>query len=171
MIDSYQIQCALRPRFGSSLVETPGFADPAAALLRDYVPGRLSLSELSSRLEDVLFNALYDRLGPSMNVLLDNGSRRRIRLAELPEAADDALGVLFDSLQPLSATYDLVRGYAMETGSFSAMRSMYQHFSSFMTAEERRVLARVIRGSFPPDRWRDWLPLQDAGPSSPRPGA
>ena len=66
MIESWHVREALRSRFGSALVDVPGIWDRAAALLQNYAPYRDTFSDLAARLEDVLFNAVYEQLGPSM---------------------------------------------------------------------------------------------------------
>lgn len=157
MIESWHVREALRPRLGSALVDDPGFADGAAAILQSYAPYKDTFHSLSSRLEDYLFNALYDRLGQGMSVRMDNGILRRVRTAELRDAADDLLGVLFMSLKPYSVNYEALYAYFMETGSFSAMQALYLNYASMMSAEERDRLSRTIRESFPRSRWEKWL--------------
>ena len=105
MIESWHIREALRSRLGSLLVDEPGFADPLAAVLRSYLSYKDTFASLASRVEDTLFNLLYDRLGPSMSVRMNDGSFRRIRTNELKDAADDVMGVLFDQLKVYSVSY------------------------------------------------------------------
>ena len=90
MIEAWHVREALRSRFGSALVDTPGIWDRAAALLQKYAPYKDTFSNLAARLEDVLFNAVYEQLGPSMGAKMDNGTVRRIRSAELKDAAGAA---------------------------------------------------------------------------------
>ena len=127
MIESWHIRETLRSRLGSSLVDEPGFADPLAVLLREYAPYKDTFADLASKVEDQLFNMLYERLGPSMSVRMSDGSSRRVRTAEL------------------------------ESGSFSAMRTLYLRYGDFMSPGEKQVLARVIQGARPDSYWRDWL--------------
>ena len=98
MIESWQIRETLRSRFGSALVDIPGVWDRAAALLRNYAPYRDTFADLAARLEDVLFNSVYEQLGPSMGAQMEDGTVRRIRSAEMKDAADDVMGVLFEQL-------------------------------------------------------------------------
>ena len=157
MIESWHVREALRSRLGSSLVDEPGFADPLAAVLSSYVSYKDTFSSLAAKVEDTLFNILYDRLGSSMSVRMNDGSFRRIRTAELRDAADDVMGVFFDQLKVYSVNYEALQAYVLESGSFSAMRTLYLRFGEFMTGEERRILARVIRGARPRSDWEGWL--------------
>ena len=157
MIESWHIREALRSRLGSLLVDEPGFADPLAAVLRSYLSYKDTFASLASRVEDTLFNLLYDRLGPSMSVRMNDGSFRRIRTNELKDAADDVMGVLFDQLKVYSVNYQALQSYVMESGSFSAMRVLYVRYAGLMTDGERRVLARVIRDARPASDWKEWL--------------
>lgn len=158
MIESWHVREALRSRLGSSLVDEPGFADPLAAVLSSYVSYKDTFSSLAAKVEDTLFNILYDRLGSSMSVRMNDGSFRRIRTAELRDAADDVMGVFFDQLKVYSVNYEALQAYVLESGSFSAMRTLYTRYATLMSAEERRVLARIIRESRPPCDWEEWLP-------------
>ena len=157
MIESWHVREALRSRLGSSLVDEPGFADPLADVLRSYASYKDTFASLASRVEDTLFNLLYDRLGPSMSVRMNDGSFRRIRTNELKDAADDVMGVLFDQLKVYSVSYQALQSYVMESGSFSAMRALYTRYGEFMIGEERRMLARIIRESRPRSEWEEWL--------------
>ena len=166
MIESWHVAEALRPRFGSALVDVPGIWDRAAVLLQRYAPYRDTFDSLAEKLEDCLFNIVYEQLGPSMGARMDDGSVRRIRTAELKDAADDVMGLLFDSLKVYSVTYDALHSYCMSTGSFSAMRVLYQQYAGFMPASERKILARVIRDSRPRKEWENWLDPEDLPPVS-----
>ena len=164
MIESWHVREALRSRFGSALVDIPGIWDRAAALLQKYAPYRDTFADLASRLEDVLFNSVYEQLGPSMGAQMEDETVRRIRSAEMVDAADDVMGVLFDQLKVYSVTYDSLHDYCMSTGSFSAMRVLYTRYAEFMPAPERRSLARVIRDSRPRTDWENWLDPEDIPP-------
>jgi len=166
MIESWHVADALRSRFGSALADTPGIWDRAASLLQHYAPYRDTFDGLAARLEDVLFNTVYEQLGPSMGARMDDGTVRRIRAAELKDAADDVMGLLFENLKVYSVTYDTLHNYCMETGSFSAMRVLYTRYADFMPAPERRILARVIRDSRPRSDWENWLDPEDLPPAA-----
>ena len=130
MIESWHIREALRARLGSALVDEPTFPDGLTALLRSYAAYKDTFAGMAARVEDVLFNALYDRLGPSMSVRMNDGTVRRVRTVELKEAADDVMGVLFDQLKVYSVNYDTLHAYCMESGSFSAIRAARSAYRS-----------------------------------------
>ena len=165
MIEAWHIREALRSRFGSALADTPGIWNRTAAVLQSYAPYRDTFSDLAVRLEDALFNTVYEQLGPSMGAHMDDGTVRRIRTAELKDAADDVLGVLFDELKVYSVTYESLREYFMTAGSFAAMRVLYTRYAGFMPAGERKILARIIRDSRPRNEWEGWLDPEDVPPA------
>ena len=157
MIESWHVREALRSRLGSSLVDEPGFSDPLSALLNSYASYKDTLPGLASRVEETLFNMLYNRLGPGMAVRMNDGSTRRIRTSELKDAADDVMGVLFENMKVYSVSYDALHAYMMETGSFSAMKTLYTRFAALMPPDERAFLIRIIRDSRPRAEWEEWL--------------
>ncbi|MBR4576163.1 MAG: hypothetical protein IKO25_03090 [Clostridia bacterium] len=157
MIESWHIREVLRGRLGSALVDEPGFADPLADLLRSYAGYKDTFRSMAVRVEDTLFNMLYNRLGSGMTVQMNDGTLRRVRTAELKDAADDVMGVLFESLKVYSVNLEALQAYALESGSFSAMRTLYTRYGSFLSPEDKQVLARVIRGARPRSEWESWI--------------
>ena len=157
MIESWHVREALRDRFGSLLVDSPGFGDCAAGILRAYAPYKDSYASLSLKLQDALFNTLYEHLGPGMTVQMNNGMTRRVLISELRDAADDVLGILFDTLKPYSVNYDLLHAYWMDTGSLAAMRVLYQRFTVFLPVSERRMIENIVRENYPPSRLESWI--------------
>lgn len=168
MIEAWHVREALRFRFGSALVDIPGIWERAAKVLQGYAPYKDTFADLAVRLEDVLFNTVYEQLGPSMGVEMDDGSLRRIRSAELKDAADDVMGVLFDQLKVYSVTYESLHEYCISAGSFSAMRVLYTKYADFMPASERKIIARIIRDSRPRSVWENWLDPEDIPPLPPK---
>ncbi len=138
------VRDALRPRLGSALVESPGFSEGACSLLNSWAPYRESFQELIPRLEDYLFNAMYDRLGPGMTLRTDSGSRRHFSMSELADAADDLLGALLFSLKPWSVNYQRIHDYWIATGSLSAMRCLYLQYEKELPAEEKQMIGKYL---------------------------
>lgn len=163
MITAGMVQNALRPSLGSALTLAPGFADPIASLLRAYAPSVDSFSDFSHRLEDLLFNLLYEFLGPGMTVFLDDGTSRRILLADLPSLADEALYPLFASLPLEQATVRRLQDWWITAGSWSALRALYLVFSSFLPGPELELIERIARENVPASRQCLWFaPKEDA---------
>ena len=161
MFESWHIREVLRSRFGSALADQPGIWDKTASILNRYAPYKDTFADLSARLEDALFNAVYEHLGPSMSAQMNDGTVRRIRTSEFRDAADDVMGVLFDNLKVYSVTYDSLHEYCMTAGSYSAMRVLYTRYQEFMPASERKIIARIIRDSRPRSDWESWMDPED----------
>ena len=157
MIESWHIREVLRSRLGSALVDEPGFAEPLADILRSYASYKDTFESLAEKVEDKLFNMLYDRLGSSMSVRMNDGTLRRVHTTELKDAADDVMGVFFDQLKVYSVNYEALQSYLMKSGSFSAMRVLYTRYGEMLFAGEKQMLARVIRDSRPQAEWEEWL--------------
>jgi len=105
----------------------------------------------------VLFGSLYDALGANMTFRLDNGEYRRIYMRDLPALADETMGALFECLETYSVNRQALKDYAMQSGSISAVRVLLQRYHAQLPAEERELLARIVRENYPPERYADWL--------------
>ena len=157
-VTAEQVAQALRPSLGSAVLEQIDafpvitYTRAAAAELRTRIG-----KELAQRVESYLFDTLYGYLGDDMTVKTDSGELRRIRMRELPQLADDVMGVLFDSMQVYSITYTKLKDYSLHAGSLSAMRVLYQKFDAFQPPEEKELIARIIRDNYPPERYAAWL--------------
>lgn len=151
------VRAALRPVLGSAVVDGTDLCARTADELRTFAPYRDTLEGLAKRLEDVLFDALYDAAGENMTIRLDDGSTRRIRMRDLPAVADEAMGAMFDGMEVYSVSYAKLKDYAMRAGSLSAMRVLVQRYAAFQSDEERAVQLRIIRENFPKERYEHWL--------------
>lgn len=156
-VTAEQVAQVLRPSLGAAVLEQTGLCEGAARLLLRFAPYRETLEELAQRVESYLFDTLYGFLGDDMTVMTDGGELRRIRMRDLPQLADDVMGVLFDSMQVYSITYEKLKDYSLRSGSLSAMRVLYQKFDAFQPAEEKELIARIIRDNYPPERYAAWL--------------
>lgn len=163
MIDTATVRETLRDCFGSALADDPGLCGGAVSLLRSWSPWKHSFREFSRMMEDFLFNALYERLGPGMTVRLDDGAQRRIMMSDLPSLADRMMYPLFISMKPYSVNYENLRAYWMETGSPSAMRALYLFFSGFLPDQDRLLIERTIRENVPLSQQYLWLNIPKEG--------
>lgn len=142
-VDEKRVWEALCPRLGADLAQA--VCAPVARALRAYTP-REALEETAQRAEDALFGALYQVLGVAMRYRLPDGRVRVIRLEELSSLADDALLALLETLRPSPANYDLLKRYAMASGSLSALRMLCGPYATYQSAEEVAVARRVLQG-------------------------
>ncbi|MBQ8655284.1 MAG: hypothetical protein IJ507_10155 [Clostridia bacterium] len=161
MIRISDVRRALRPALGSDMVDGTDVAEQAAHTLRSYAPYRDTFETLSERLKNVLFNALYTSVGPSMTVRLDNGRMERIRLGDLEAIADDCMYALFDGLTVYSVNFQNLKDYTLRSESLSALRVLWEKYDAFQSGEEKALMARIIRENYPPERYRGWLPEQE----------
>ena len=149
MMSADLVRETVRSCFGSALACDNSFTEGILRLLLSFAPYRESFADLSRRMEDHLFNALYDRLGPGMSLRPDDGTPCRLRMADLPAAADRMLYPLFVSLSPISANCSRLRDYWMESGSLSALRALLQAFPVFLSAQETAVMHRILEENAP----------------------
>ena len=126
-----QVAQALRPYLGTPLVTETSLCAHLAQVINAYAPYRDSFEDLARRVEKCLFDELYTILGAQMILRLDDGRLIRIRMRELPELADEAMGALFEGMKVYSVNYDNLKDYAMRCGSLSAMRVLYQKYAEF----------------------------------------
>lgn len=152
-----QVREALRPYLGSALVDQTDLCAGAASLMRTYAPYRDTFEGMTERVEQCLFTRLYDLLGADMTLRLDDGRVKRVRMRELPELADEAMGALFDAMQVYSVNYAALKDYSMRAASLSALRVLYQRYGAFQSPEEKALLSRIIRERFPASRYEGWL--------------
>ena len=152
------VRQALAPYLGSEVLRQTGLADTVAGLLRAYSPYRTTLMELGEGLCNRLFSDLYALLGPRMTVQLDNGMLHRISLQELPEMADDVMGILFDAMTISPDHQQSLTEYAMHQTSLSAMRVLLLKYGASMDDMEKDILRRIIRDNYSPEKYISWLP-------------
>lgn len=150
----------LQPYLGAPLVEGTELCAAVTRIINEYAPYRDTLEMVAKRVENCLFDQLYTMLGPAMTLRLDDGRLVRIRMQELPDLADEAMGALFEGMQVYSVNYDNLKDYAMRAGSLSAMRVLYQKYDEFQSPQEKELLVRIIRERCPAWRYAAWLPQE-----------
>lgn len=156
-VTAEQVAQALRPSLGSAVLEQTGLCEGAARLLKRFAPYRETLEELAQRVESYLFDTLYGYLGDDMTVKTDSGELRRIRMRELPQLADDVMGVLFDSMQVYSITYIKAQGLLPARRFPERHAGTLPEVRRLQPPEEKELIARIIRDNYPPERYAAWL--------------
>ena len=161
MISLHDVRISVQNQFGFSLSEDSEFEVKIFELLHSWFPGKENLASLRGRMEDLLFNLLYDRLGPGMALRLADGSCRRILMSDLPSAADAMLFPLFISFRISLIEYERLHSFWMEYGSFSAMRVLYLHFYDYLPDQERFLIERTVHENIPPVQQEEWFNRKD----------
>lgn len=153
MIESGLVRDALLRCLGAALAEDASLVRGVAGVLEGYRPVRDTFAGLTKAMEEYLFNALYERLGPGMSFRGDDGARRRVLLSDLPLLADQMLFPLFASMKPWSVDYERLRTWFMESGSWAALFALLLVFQDFLAAQERLILERAVRENVPAALW------------------
>ena len=149
------VALALSPRLGRETADA--VAADTAALLSGYSSFREELEELDRRLQRTLFRSLYARLGVRMETALDDGTKVRIHMDDLPLLSDDAMFALFDAWPVGSAAYAALRRYGLEAGCTSAMRVLYCKYADRFTPEDLQLMRRIFTESYTPAQRKGWL--------------
>ena len=140
-----RILALFQSRFASASGEMTALAEDAAALLRSWDSYREPLSVPAQRLNDLLFNFFYERLGPSMTCRSSDGRARRITLDELADLTDELMGLLFETFRPSSAAhFERLHAYWMETGSPAAMRCLLNRYAGLLPPGERKWIETYL---------------------------
>lgn len=164
MIDAESLRLALRSDLGDVLTRDAGLTEGAAGLLRSFGAWRDDYADLARRMEEYLFNAVYDRVGPGMTFPLGDGTFRRLMMSDLPALADAALFPFFDSLSVTHDHFVRLHAYWMDAGSLSALRALYLNFSSLLSPQEASLIERIVRENVPPAQQNEWFRGKDESP-------
>lgn len=151
------IERVLRPWLGSLFLTSNTLAASITQRLMTYAPYRQTLESLRDELESYLLTSLNRLTRGSMTVLSDNYHSRRIGIEQIARITDDLMGVIFDKLTPFSANFIKINDYSLRVESLSALRVLYQKYSSYFTQAELAFMVSMIRIIYPAERYRDWL--------------
>ena len=137
------VRDVLTRRFGADADPDGLSALRLMQVLRAWNPRQLSLAELESRLEDALYACVRRRWGDEL-LISAPGGWRRLTTDDLAEGADALLSLLFADLPVHAANCELVRDYAMRTGSAAALGALCGRFGAFQSDEERALMRRIL---------------------------
>ena len=146
LVDGAALREALTPYLGAHFVTQTRLCDHAAEALRQYVPGKTSLAEITETVRRAIFQDLYEALGVEMVLQLENGTRLRIMLRDVQTLADEAVGVMLERMTEAEMPLPELRNHAMQHESLAAMRQMLKRNLMPM---EREMLARIVRENDP----------------------
>ena len=148
---------ALEPMLGAQYLSATPLCGDVADCLSRYAPSCMTPNDMFLKVREVIFGDLYAALGQGMVLTLENGVRLRLRLKDIDTLADEALGLLLDTLPGDQLPLTFLRPFALESGLLCAMRVLLQRYGSILPSMEREMLIRIVRENHPADRYSTWL--------------
>lgn len=138
-----QIEGLLRPVLGGALLaRCPDLVYSVNGLLVRFGRTQETLSQLLSRLDSLLFNAVYLGTDRSMVVQLQDGSRARVTSDAIHDLADRLLALAYAGKRPDAVLQDALFDFARE-GSYAAMRELLARYP--LEAFDREWIEQVLR--------------------------
>ena len=148
----------LRPWLGSAFVARNAETMEVIALrLLGFLPQRDSFAALAFQLDNLLFMQVREDTEGQMTLIMDNEQAVRLRMNDFSLMADELMYLLFEALPKNAANQALIRSYSMKSVSLSALRALYLLYRDMQDQEETATLKRIIMGSHPPFRWKQWI--------------
>lgn len=151
------LEAVLRPWLGSLFLSSNPMLMNLAGLLQSYAPYKQSLEDLRDDVERFLVTNISGYTRGTMQVLNDRYKTQRLNAGNIRWITDEVMGVLFDCLTPFSANFIKLNDYSLRVQSLSALRVLYQKYSSFYSLEELNVMIAFIKRTYPPENYREWL--------------
>ena len=157
-IDLERVALTLQPWLGDELLRRlPRVITEAQRRLAVFTPGRDDLAQLAHSLEGLLYTAVRRETDANFLITLNDQTRVRMEPDDFSVIADELLWLLFERFPTDARHLMLLRSYAMNASSLSAIRALYERYREYETNDELKTLRRVARGSYPEYRWRSWL--------------
>lgn len=153
-----QVARTLSPWLGSGFVaQNAALMERIAFKASQFDRRGGSLKQTAQDVDSQLFMAVREQTGGRMILQMDSGQHIRLRLEDFALMADEVLYLLLAALPEDQQTFLMIREYSMRQGSLAALKALWLHYGAFQSEEEYRTVARIIKGSHPPFRWRQWL--------------
>lgn len=152
-----EVERVLRPWLGTLFLSSNNLSELLTERMSGYAPYRQDLESLHDELEVLLLTRLNSLTNGSLTVILDNYRSRKLTKAVIADITDDLMGLIFDKLTPFSANFIKLNDYSMHRPSINALRVLYQKYASYFSPEEFQFMLSVVRGVYPPEKYKDWL--------------
>ena len=147
----------LKPWLGTLFLMSTPLSQEIAYEMMHYVPARESFAQLRDRLEHQLLVSINKLTRSSMCIMVEDYRTKRLTLGEIEDMTDDLIGIVFDRLSPFSSNFERLNEYALQHASLSALRVLYQKYSSFYSLEENAFMVQMIKKTYPQERYQAWL--------------
>ena len=158
MVSIADVTGILRPWLGAQfLARNPGLPQSVSEKLGRPLTDEKMVRACTQSLDSLLFYTVRDSTKGQMLVLLDDGTRVRVRVADFPVLADELMYLAFRGLPRDARNYIMLKEYSFHHDSLSALRALYELYAEFQSPEELAAIRRIIRDCHPAFRWRIWL--------------
>ena len=153
-----RVAATLSPWLGSAfVVRHADLMERLAFKITQFNRLRGSLQLAAQDMDTLLFMAVREQTGGRMVLPMDNGQHFRLRLEDFALMADELMYLLLAGLPQDGQSFLMIREYSMRQGSLAALKALWLNYAPFQGEEEYRTVERIIKGSHPPFRWRQWL--------------
>lgn len=138
------VRDVLKSCFGPDIDPADVCANALAEALSAWNPQSAGIAALDRRAQDLILRQVFARYG---NELIIPGGRLagKLRSATLAEASDCLLALALMNLPEQSEAYEMVREWAMQTGSLSALICLSERFADFQTPDEQETGREIVR--------------------------
>ena len=146
MIQPKEIEDILVQNLGRELTAKLQDICPALCQLLDsFHLSHDSLRNLSEKVSDSLFQALYDQLGETMCFTDHAGKTFRVYLQAIDEIADHLLYPCLIRLPVTAASFSVLNQYALVHASFSAQKVIVEKYRDVLDPEEYSVRQKMVQ--------------------------
>lgn len=141
-LDENKVRAALQTRLGGGL--SAAISGEVNTVLQTYVPRKTDLMQLTDTLDKTIFDTLYRLLGKRLTYRHSDGRVDVIRTNEIAGLTDACMGVLLQSLHATAANFDLIKTYAMQSGSIAAFQLLATSYASYQDEGELALVHRIL---------------------------
>jgi hypothetical protein len=152
-----EVNGALKPWLGALFLMSTPLSQAIAYQMMQYSPARETLEQVRERLEHYMLVEINKLTRSSMCIMVENYQTKRLTLRDIECMTDELMGLMFDRLSPFAPNFERLNEYALQHESLSALRVLYQKYSSFFSEEEYQFMIHMIRSLYPRERYQAWL--------------
>ena len=129
-------------RFGERTEAASGLTDALCRQLGSLRPGHTSFGDLQEKLQDILYAGLHAALGDAM--MYTDGIRWfRVTTKDLSDTADELMGLVFRELSETAEHFDMIRSWAFQNGSLSALQCLSERYAAWQTPQEQAMMRSI----------------------------
>lgn len=158
MVSIADVTGILRPWLGAQLLaRNPDLPLKLSEKLGSPLADEKAVRACTQSLDSLLFYLVRDSTNGQMHVLLDDGTRVRVRVADFSVLADELMYLAFRGLPRDARNYIMLKEYSFRHDSLSALRALHELYAEYQSPEELAAIRRIVRNCHAAFRWRAWL--------------